>query len=39
VVADPDLATGLAKLEALAATGGPVDREELRRHVRARYAV
>jgi hypothetical protein len=39
VVGDPDLAAGLAKLEAISATGGVVDREELRSHLRARYVV
>jgi hypothetical protein len=38
-VGDPDLAAGLAKLEAIGATGAVVDREELRSHLRARYVV
>jgi hypothetical protein len=39
VVGDADLAAGLAKLEALSGTGVPVEREELRRHLHARYVV
>ena len=39
VLADADLAAGLAKLEALSGTGVPVEREELRRHIHARYVV
>jgi hypothetical protein len=39
VVGDIDLAAGLAKLEAISATGAPVKREEFRRHLRARYVV
>jgi hypothetical protein len=30
---------GLAKLETTSATGAPVDHEELRRHVHARYVL
>jgi len=39
VLGDTDLAAGLAKLEAIGATGALVDREELRGHLRARYVV
>jgi hypothetical protein len=39
VLGDADLAAGLAKLEAASATGVPVDRGQLRRHLRARYVV
>jgi hypothetical protein len=39
VLGDADLAVGLAKLETTAATGAPVEREELRRHLQARYVV
>jgi hypothetical protein len=39
VVGDADLAAGLAKLEALSGTGVPVEREELRRHLHARYVI
>jgi len=39
VLGDPDLAAGLAKLEATSATGAPVEREELRQHLHARYVV
>ena len=39
VLGDADLAAGLAKLEAIGATGALVDRDEFRRHVRARYVV
>jgi hypothetical protein len=35
VLGDVDLAAGLAKLEATSATGAPVDRAELRRHLHA----
>jgi hypothetical protein len=39
VLGDADLAAGLAKLETTSATGAPVDREELRRHLHARYVL
>jgi hypothetical protein len=39
VLGDADVAAGLAKLEVTSATGAPVDREELRRHLHARYVV
>jgi hypothetical protein len=39
VLGDADLAAGLAKLETTGAAGTPVDREELRRHLQARYVV
>ena len=39
VLGDADLAAGLAKLEATGAAGAPVDREEFRRHLHARYIV
>jgi hypothetical protein len=39
VLGDADLAAGLAKVEATGATGVPVDRDELRRHLHARYVV
>jgi hypothetical protein len=35
VLGDADLAAGVAKLETTNATGAPVDREELRRHLHA----
>jgi beta-phosphoglucomutase-like phosphatase (HAD superfamily) len=39
VLGDADLVAGLAKLETTSATGAPVDREELRRHLHARYVL
>ena len=39
VLGDADVAAGLAKLETTSATGAPVDREELRRHLHARYVL
>jgi hypothetical protein len=39
VLGDADLAAGLAKLETTSATGAPVDREELRRHLHERYVL
>jgi hypothetical protein len=39
VLGDADLAAGLAKLETTSATGAPVDREELRGHLHARYVL
>ena len=39
VLADADLAAGLAKLETAGAIGAPVEREKLRRHLHARYVV
>ena len=39
VLGDADLAAGLAKLETTSATGAPVDREELRRHLHVRYVL
>jgi len=39
VLGDADLAAGLAKLEAISGTGAPVEREEFRRHLHARYVV
>ena len=39
VLGDADLAAGLAKLETTGATGAVGDREELRRHLHARYVL
>ena len=39
VLGDADLAAGLAKLETINAVGAPVDREELRHHLHARYVL
>ena len=39
VLGDADLAAGLAKLETTGAPCAPVAREELRRHLHARYVV
>jgi hypothetical protein len=39
VLADADLAAGLAKLETTGEIGAPVEREKLRRHLHARYVV
>jgi hypothetical protein len=39
VLGDADLAAGLAKVEATSGTGAPVERDELRRHLHARYVL
>jgi hydroxymethylpyrimidine pyrophosphatase-like HAD family hydrolase len=39
VVDDADLAVGLAKLEATSGAGVPVERDEIRRHLHARYVL
>jgi hypothetical protein len=39
VLHDADLAAGLSKLERAGATGAPLEREELRRSLHARYVV